>query len=381
MDAFFASIEQRDNPLLRGKPVIVGADPTGRGVVCAASYEARRFGIRSAMPIGEAFRRCPNGAFVRPRMKVYSEESDRIMGILDTFSPLVEPVSVDEAFLDMTGTRRLHGPPQSSAHALAKSITQTTSLTASIGIAPNKFLAKIASDCNKPAGITLVPKDPVEIVAWLAPMDVGKIWGVGKVTQQSLNQYGIRTIGDLQALPEKMLRHNFGNLGESLYRLCRGIDDRNVGLSEDAKSISREYTFDTDCSDPQQIRATLLTCAADVSRRARASFVAGATVVFIYRTPAFTKHTRRAGLLSATNLTRSIYDTACTLFEQILLHERVFRLVGLGITGLTTATQTDLFGEPERTRVEASEAAMDNVQDRFGKQVIKRGAELIRKRK
>jgi DNA polymerase IV len=375
MDAFFASVEQRDFPSYRNKPVIVGAKVGTRGVVSAASYEARRFGIHSAMPIGEAFRRCPDGLFVQPRMAVYEAVSAQLMTIFAQFSPVIEQVSVDEAFLDMTGSDRLFGTPLERARLIAQTIKKKQRLTASIGIAPNKFCAKIASDLNKPDGITVCPDEPSQIMAWLSPMAVGKIWGVGKQTASVLTHMGIQTIGDLQQLSLTTLTDRFGKSGGSLYYLSRGIDDRPVSAAIAAKSISREYTFMTDSADRKEWQSTIFALSQDIAHRARKQGVKGTTVFITYRCPDFTRHTRQQTLYPPTNVARFIFEGALNLLDAVSEHK--LRLIGVGISGLDTPVQTDLFEEvTSRKRLECSEKAVDALTDRFGNAIIKKGREL-----
>ncbi len=378
MDAFFASIEQRDNPEYRGKPVIVGARPGFRGVVSTASYEARKYGVHSAMPVNEAYRRCPHGIFVTPRGRVYADVSRAIMSIFERFSPCVEQVSVDEAFLDMSGTERLFGSVLNAAKEISERIRVEQKLTGSIGIAPNKFLAKIASDMNKPNGITVAPFDPDQIKKWLAPMPVQKIWGVGKKSAEALARMGICTIGDLQELSIEYLEERFGKNGVSLFDLCRGIDDRPVGNEESIKSISREHTFNVDSQDRGQWQEVLFSLVQDVSKRARSYGVKGQTVFITWRRPDFSRHSRRKPLPFATNAAKLIYESAFELLEE--LRERSLRLLGVGITGLDEAVQTDLFAQKSLESLEASEAAVDRIVARFGKKVIGKGREVGRKR-
>jgi len=374
MDAFFASVEQRDNPSYKGKPVIVGAAPGMRGVVAAASYEARKFGIHSAMPINEAFRRCPKGVYVRPRGEVYGEESRKIMNILERFSPALEQVSVDEAFLDMSGTEKLFGEPVETARMIKERIFKETRLTASIGIAPNKFLAKIASDLNKPDGITVAPFDAGRIIEWMAPMKVGRIWGVGKKTQAVFESMGYMLVGDLQQLSLQFLLDKFGKYGADLHNLCRGIDDRPVGDGEMMKSLSREHTYNVDSRDVKEWKETLLILTEDVARRARRHGVKGGTVVLSYRRPDFSRHSRRKPLPYPTNVAKIIYENVLDLLAQI--REPAIRLIGVGITGLDEEVQTDLFGEGESVKaLEESEKAVDRVMERFG-EVIGKGTEI-----
>jgi DNA polymerase-4 len=379
MDAFFASIEQRDNPAFRGKPVIVGAKPGTRGVVSASSYEARKFGVRSAMPISEAVRRCPQGCFVFPRHNAYMRESEAVMDILDDFSPAIEQVSVDEAFLDMSGTEKLFGDPAQTARSMAGRIESELRLTASIGIAPNKFLAKIASDLDKPRGITLAPFDEAAIITWLAPMPAGRIWGIGKKTEAVLQGMGIATVGDLQKLTIENLVGRFGKQGEDLYALCRGIDERPVGEGEGVKSVSREHTFNVDSRDRDEWKRALFGLAQDVARRARRKGVKGSTVVLTYRRTDFSRHSKRTPLAYPTNVAKFIYEEALALLEKI--PEKALRLIGVGITGLDAELQTNLFAEEQRVvALESAEAAMDKIAAKFGREVITKGRELERKK-
>ncbi len=255
LDAFFAAVEQRDRPELRGKPVLVGGDPKGRGVVSTASYEARPFGCHSAIPMARAVRLCPHAIVVRPRMKRYSEVSRQILGIIEEFTPLVEPVSIDEAFLDVTCSIRLLGQPEEIAEALRRRIREETELTASVGVATNKFIAKVASDLNKPDGLVVVPSDQVR--AFLDPLTISRLWGVGKVTLPRLESLGVRTFADLRRFPQAKLREHFGRAGEQFYRLVRGIDNREVVPDRMAKSISHEVTFPVDVKDHDHLRAVL----------------------------------------------------------------------------------------------------------------------------
>jgi DNA polymerase IV len=379
MDAFFASIEQRDNPAFRGKPLIVGAQPGTRGVVCAASYEARKFGVRSAMPISEAVRRCPAGIFVRPRMEAYECASQEVMRILNLFSPVVEQVSIDEAFLDMTGTERLFGTPLQAAKKISEQIREELAITASIGIAPNKYLAKIASDLNKPDGIAEAPFEAHAITDWLAPMPVGRVWGIGKKTNAVLSGMGINVIGDLQRLSLEVLVERFGKQGEDLYALSRGIDDRPVNEAGEAKSISREHTFNVDSRDREAWKRVLFSLAQDVAHRARRDGAKGATVVLIYRKTDFSKHTKRSRLACPANVAKFIYEGAVGLLDEV--HEKALRLIGIGLTGLDEQLQTDLFArEPATVALEVAEAAVDRIAQKYGDAVIGKGREMGRKK-
>jgi DNA polymerase-4 len=378
MDAFFASVEQRDNPALAGKPVIVGAKPGTRGVVSAASYEARKFGVRSAMPVVRAQCLCPQGIFVEPHFDAYVEASDRVMDILSDFTPLVEQVSIDEAYLDITGTEKLWGTPRNIAREIKDRVKNQTKLTISVGVAPNKFLAKLASDLDKPDGLTMAPFDDQEIIAWLGPMPAGRLFGVGKVTEELFFKQGIKTIGQIQNLSLDFLVKKFGETGRSLYELCRGIHDSPVQLLEESKSVSREHTFQNDTADIDILKATMLSLSRDVGRRARREGHKGTTIVFIYRGKDFTKHTRRTTLGNATDISRVIFENACNLFAASPAYGKFLRLIGVGLTNFSNTVQTNLFeAEKVAGALEASEKAMDAVMSKFGKKAIFLGGEKI----
>ncbi len=381
MDAFFTSIEQRDNPELKGKPVIVGALPGNRGVVSAASYESRKYGIHSALPISQAYARCPHGIYLRPRMRVYSHVSKEVIAILRTFTPLIEQISIDEAFMDMTGTRKLWGPPLKAAQTLSEEIKNNLDLTASIGIAPNKFLAKLASDMDKPNGITQVPFEPEAVIAWLAPLEVSKIWGVGKKTQLALHALGIRRIGELQKMPPEELEKPFGKQGLSLYNLCRGIDSRDIEEPEKAKSISREHTYNSDSFDRDEWYTTILSLARDVAKRARKAQQKGKTIFLTYRTSDFKRHTRQVSLDQPANLAKQIYEHAGILLKKEIPQLKGLRLIGVGITNFDDALQTNLFEDEKEIKAwNASEKAMDVIAERFGRDAIFRAREMRVKR-
>lgn len=375
MDAFFASVEQRDNPQYRGKPLIVGAKPGNRGVVSTASYEARKFGIHSAMPINEAFNKCPQGIFITPRMEVYERVSGQIMKIFEQFSPQIEKVSVDEAFIDMSGTEKLFGDPLNAAELISQQIKKQQGLTASIGIASSKFVAKIASDLNKPDGISCAPFDSEQLQKWLAPLALRRMWGVGSRSEEIFNRCSVNTIGDMQKLSMDYLCKRFGKQGVDFYYLCRGIDNRPVLQQDSVKSISREHTFNVDCFDRQEWKTTLHRLSQDVAWRARNIGVKANTVFLTYRKPDFSRHTRRKSLLEPTNLAKTIYDTVIGILEE--LDERCFRLIGVGITGLDQQIQLNLFAAPDSSDLlETCERAVDKINARFGSEVIKKGLEL-----
>jgi DNA polymerase IV len=376
MDAFFASIEQRDNPQWKGKPLIVGAQPGNRGVVSAASYEARKFGIHSAMPINQAYQLCPSGIFVFPQMNAYAAESERLLEIFLSFSPLVERISIDEAFIDMSGTEKLWGNSRLAAETIAKRIRIDRSLTCSIGIAPNKFLAKLASDCNKPNGITETPFEPEKIKSWLSPMPISRLWGVGKIIEKTLGSIGIHTFKDMQGLSKEQLTKRFGAGGARFYDLCRGIDTREVTLPETAKSISREYTFNQDSSDPLAWKSILLNLSDDVARQARKERLKGRTVFFTYRKSDFSRHTRRSTLNIPTNISHDIYGIATQLLEKVSKSIKKFRLIGVGLTNFSNVMQTNLFEQADKSHAwELSEAARDAIEKKFGDKSIFRASE------
>ena len=267
MDAFYASVEQRDNPELRGKPVVVGGKPKSRGVVATCSYEARKYGIRSAMPLSEAYRRCPHAVFLPVDFAKYRRVSQQLHKIFQDYTPLVEPLSLDEAFLDVTASLRLFGSAENIARELKKRIKDELNLTASIGLAPNKFLAKIASDIQKPDGFVVIDEDQIE--AFLDPLPVERIWGVGPKTAEQLHELNVRTVRDLKKIDKPTLNRLFGQLGNQLYYLARGIDDRPVEPEREAKSIGREITFQQDLTDPEVLKTYLLDLSLDVGRRLR----------------------------------------------------------------------------------------------------------------
>jgi nucleotidyltransferase/DNA polymerase involved in DNA repair len=316
MDAFFASIEQRDDPLLVGKPVVVGADPKkgkGRGVVSACSYEARRYGIHSAMPISEAYRTCPQAVFLPVRMAHYSEISHQIFSILDHFTPDVEPVSVDEAFLDLSGTTALHGTPVEAARKIKARIHHELQLTASIGIAPVKMVAKIASAFCKPDGLLEIKKE--NILDFLWPLDIDKLWGVGPKTKDFLNEQKIFTIGDLARIDQGKLYDMLGEHGLSLYALAHGIDDRDVEESQEAKSVSHEHTFEQDTADKDMLLKILLVLSEKVSRRLRLDDLKGRTISIKVRLEGFKTYTRAITIAEPTNFVDDIFANVKNLFE------------------------------------------------------------------
>jgi DNA polymerase-4 len=379
MDAFFASVEQRDRPELRGRPVIVGG--TGRrGVVSAASYEARPFGVHSAMPTVEARRLCPDGVYLRGDMARYSRESKRIFAIFRRYTPQVEGLSLDEAFLDLTGTERLLGPASQVGERLRKEVREETGLAVSVGIAPVKMVAKIASDCAKPDGLLEVGVS--ELREFLDPLPVGRIWGVGPVARARLEGAGIRTIGDLARADARRLRRMLGDWGDHVARLARGIDLREVEPYREAVSISEENTFASDVSSREVLDAAILTHAEAVARRLRRSGYGARTVVLKL------KLARRVGpgargyplLTRRTTMDQPSDDGAVIAAEaqRLLAREKLaqsVRLLGVGVTNLDSAAaiQLALFGpDREGQRRSRLNRALDEIADRFGSRAVTR---------
>ncbi len=382
MDAFFAAIEQRDHPEWRGKPVIVGAPPDRRGVVSTASYEARAFGIHSAMPSRTAGRLCPHALFVRPRMAVYQRESERLMALLDGYTPDVEAVSVDEAFLDVTGVLHFWPDAKTLARSLHERIPQELGLTASIGVAPNKFLAKVASDLCKPNGLLVVPSDPAAIRAFLAPLPVSRLFGVGKITRAHLEKAGLHTIGDVQAVSESALASCVGEAAaRSMRALAFGQDERPVAREWEDKSLSRETTFDTDCADRTLLRETLIALVESVGRRLRSHGRFARTAFLKIRFPDFRTITRQRPIPEPTDSDRLLIQTALRLFEKAAGTEPI-RLIGFGVQNLTdtqvpTPFQPDLFSPKpaptQRRKDQRLDRVVDTVRRQFGNDALRRG--------
>jgi DNA polymerase-4 len=374
MDAFYASVEQRDRPELRGRPVVVGADPRGRGVVSAASYEARRFGVHSAMPIGRAYRLCPTAAFLPVDMDKYARESERIMAILADFTPLVEPLSLDEAFLDVTGSRALHGGGVEIARRIKARILAEVGLTASAGVAPNKFVAKIASDLEKPDGLVVVA--PGEEGTFLHGLPIRRLWGVGPAAERELAAMGVQAIGDLTRLGRKRLEARLGASGAHLFELVQGIDDRPVVPWHDPKSIGAEETFGRDTRDVGRLRATLLAQADRVAAELRAGGLRGRTVTLKLRFADFHTITRRGTEDAPTSDGGEIFRRVWAAFSKVPRPQAI-RLIGLSVSGLASASepqQLPLLGKPDRT--DRLGRVTDEVRSRFGPQALVRGSLL-----
>jgi len=373
MDAFFASIEQRDRPELRGKPVLVGHDGP-RGVVCAASYEARPFGCRSAMPMAEAKRRCPQAQITPVRGPRYRQASEQIFELVRRYSPVIEPLSIDEAFIDLTGCERLHGDPVELARKIKAAIREQTGLTASIGISRNKFLAKLASDLDKPDGLTVIwPEDAPRT---LAPLDIHRLWGLGPVAAGRLNQLGVRTIGDLQQRSDAWLERQLGAAGPAFARLARGLDDRPVTPDHDAKSIGQEKTFGDDLSDLDAARSVLLAQIEDVAARLRRHKRYARRLSLKLRHPPFQTLSRSITWEQATDQTQEIWRQARSLFDQWAADEfKRLRLIGVAVSKLTDAPGSGgLFTLDQHVRARELDRTMDAVNQRFGQGAIRRAA-------
>jgi len=367
MDAFYAAIEIRDDPSLAGRPVVVGGAAASRGVVSAASYEARKYGIHSAMPMAQAQRRCPELVRLPVDFPRYRAVSARIMEIFQTYSPCIEPLSLDEAFLDLTGTARLLGAPPAVGRRIKDEIRAVTRLTASVGIAPVKFVAKIASDLEKPDGLVIVP--PGTVAAFLRPLPLERLWGVGPRTREALAACGLRTIGDLATADPHRLAARFGVHGEHLHRLANGIDARDVVPDWEAKSYSHEETFARDQTDADTLEAAMLAQAHRVARRLRQDGVGAKTVQLKLRDLHFRTITRQGPLGRPTADAGTIYEAALTLFRRAWTGCAV-RLIGVGVHGIVPAGTElpDLFGrgEDDARRRRLAET-IDRIEDRFGR--------------
>ena len=388
MDAFYASVEIMDNPSLAGKPVIVGGPAEARGVVAAASYEARKFGVHSAMSSHRAHKLCPHGVFITARMSRYAEISHRIHLILQDYTPLIEPISIDEAFLDVTASRALFGGGEEIGRAIKRRIREEIGLVASVGVAPNKYLAKLASDLEKPDGFVVIAQAEAE--ARLAPLPVWRLWGVGKVTGQALAKAGVATIGELARIPDARLEAIAGSYAPRLKQLARGVDDRPVVPDADARSIGAENTFARDIAAADRLRAELDLLSERVATRARAEGTPGHTVHLKARYADFTTVTRAMTLPEPTFDSIVIRDAARELLEQRLDRRgRPLRLLGVSLSNLVHADEMtrDLFSETTQAKREASsrnrtlDAVMDRLKERFGSGIVGRGTRAAKKGK
>lgn len=377
LDAFYASVEQRDHPEYRGKPVIVGGGPNERGVVSAASYEARAFGVHSAMPLVQAGKLCPHGIFVPGNAAAYEAASDAVMALFAERTPLVEPISLDEAFLDVTGSAHLFGGPEACARGLKRDVHEQVGLILSVGLASNKLCAKVASDLRKPDGFVVVPRG--EEAAFLAPLPLRRLWGVGPKTRQVLEDLGLRTIEDLAAADPALLEARLGEHGTTIQERARGIDaDREVvAESGPPKSIGHAHTFDRDTLDRLELERTLLRLSEGVGKRLRAHALRGRTLTLQLRVAPFETRTRQRTLAEPTADDLRIYETVRALLRDALAADRdagrvsPVRLVGVSTSGLVGGEQLDLFAG---ARVSRLNAALDAVRSRFGDDALDRAS-------
>ena len=377
MDAFYAAVEALDDPSLKGKPVVVGGSKE-RGVVSAASYEARAFGVHSALPMATAMRLCPKGVFLPVRMKRYQEISEQVFDIFHRFTPYVEPLSIDEAFLDVTGSATLFGSPVEIARKIKRSVLDETGLTVSAGVAPNKFLAKIASDLDKPDGLTVVK--PGEEQAFLHPLPISKLWGVGKVTQKALEVFGVRTIGDLSKIPEDILTSRFGKNGGQLHRLSLGIDDRDVDITREIKSVGHEETFKQDLTDREVIKKEVLALSVKVSKRLRRKGFAGKTLTLKVKYHDFKQITRSLTFPERVCDGMAIFKHAMALLEKTEAGSRPVRLIGVSLShlnALESPKQLSLFMEESiDTKSKKLNEAIDRIHDKYGDDALVPGTLL-----
>jgi DNA polymerase-4 len=376
MDAFYASVEEQDRPELKGKPVIVGGT-SGRGVVAAANYAVRRFGVRSAMPMREALRRCPEAICVHPRMARYKEVSEQVFAIFHEFTPLVEGLSLDEAFLDVTSSQQLLGSAESIGEEIRRRIRTQTGLTASVGIAPNKLLAKIASDLNKPDGMCRIGADNVREI--LDGLPIEKLFGVGPKTLPAVHAAGIRSFGDLRKAGDEALWRAFGKHGKSMLTRASGLDDRPVVPNREEKSISAEETYATDIRGAAELTVQLLRLADRAASRLRAHDLAAGTVSVKIRRGDFATFTRQRALAPPTQDTAIVSAVARALLEQWLAAQpnAAVRLLGVGVSDLQMLPQRDLFGG-DSTPGSRLDTAIDGIRDRFGSDMLTRASLLSR---
>ena len=374
-DAFYATVEKRDDPTLAGKPVLVGGGGT-RGVVMAACYVARRFGCRSAMPMAHALRLCPDAVVVRPDMAKYQHVGREVRALMLEATPLVEPISIDEAFLDLAGTERLHkGSPARTLAGLARRIETAVGITVTVGLSHNKFLAKLASGIDKPRGFTVIGR--AETLDFLATRPVGELWGVGAVLQRALERDGIRRIGQLRAIPEATLVARYGAIGQRLARFCRGEDDRRVTAGSRRKSVSAETTFATDLSAPDALGARLWPLCEEVADRLKEGAIGGRVVTLKLKTADFRIRTRSRTLPHPTQLAETVWRAGEALLRREADGTR-YRLIGIGVSELAPEAAADPpdLADPDGARRKAVERTIDSLRARFGSDAIGRGRGL-----
>ena len=374
MDAFYAAIEQRDNPELQGQPVVVGGS-SGRGVVTAASYEARRFGIHSAMPGKRAAQLCPDAVFIRGNISHYAEVGRQVREIFHRYTPIVQPLSLDEAFLDISGCLRLHGSARTIGWAIKNAIRDELNLTASVGVAPLKFVAKIASDLQKPDGFVEVTAG--NVLAFLEPLAISRLWGVGRVGQNRLHQLGIRTVGDLRKLDQLLVREKFGSWGLHLWRLAHGIDERKVVPDQSAKQISHERTFAEDITDQELLLAVVSHLCEQVARRLRRHERQAKTITIKYRRDDFRTFSRSKTIPNMTNRTDKLFECCKGLLREMRESQpRPVRLIGVSVSSLShehSAQQMMLFDDgPKESAAKQVDGVVDSLVDQLGGQAIYR---------
>lgn len=379
MDAFFVSVELLDHPELRGKPVVVGGQPDQRGVVSAASYEARKYGIQSAMPLRTAGRLCPHAVFLEARHHLYSEWSDRIAAILGKYSPVVEMASVDEAYLDLAGTARLHGPPFAAAHSLLREITAKTGLPCSAGLACTRLVAKVASDQAKPRGLLWVPAGSEE--AFLAPLSVRRIPGIGRVSEAALHALGIETVGQLAVTAQEKLEEHFGKWGTALHRKARGGDTYEFFVDAEPKSISHNHTFSFDTQDRAALDTTLSLLCQKSMKRLRDAGLSASTVTLTIRYAGFETISRAHTFREPTHLDPVVFESVRQLFERHRDPSRKVRLLGVALSSFTHGgEQLDLLEAARREKLERLAKATDRLRDRFGFSKVQFGGSLSKTR-
>jgi len=371
MDAFFASIEQLDHPEWRGKPLLVGGIGN-RGVVSAASYEARKFGCRSAQPMAVARRLCPHAIVAKGNYARYKQVSRQIMEIFNRYTPIVEPLSIDEAFLDVTLSVPLFGPAEVIAKKIRADIHRETGVTASIGVAPNKFLAKLASDMNKPDGLTVL--DETNIATILPPLAIEKMWGVGPKTAERLRGMGVKTFGDISRMPIDLLKHRVGEDADRWQRLSRGEDHREVHVERDAKSIGQEQTFGENLHDPEAVRAVLIEECEDVAAKLRRNGITARSVTVKIRYGNFQTITRRCTLEKGTDVTIDLWHAAKQLFDTWAAESfQPVRLIGVQAGQLSGGEeQFDLFPDQAQIKQKKVDQAIDAINKKFGKSIVNR---------
>jgi nucleotidyltransferase/DNA polymerase involved in DNA repair len=377
MDAFFAAIEQRDNADMQGKPVVVGSDPKGgkgRGVVSTCSYEARKFGIHSAMPISIAYRKCPHAAFLPVDMEKYSAVSMQIHKIFYDFTPDIEPVSIDEAFLDITGSYHLFGTPLETCMSIKSRVKKETGLTASVGLAPTKMAAKIASDLKKPDG--MVEVTPEGLLEFLRPLDIRKLWGLGEKSERTFRDIGINTIGDIAGIDPERAQALFGKNGIYFWQLANGIDDREIETAREARSISNEFTFEKDTDDQEKIKSALLTLCEKVSDRLRSEILKGRTITLKIRLQGFLTYTRAYTMADSTNHVDDIFMNIKDLYDDFDREMKKVRLIGVKVSNLSPANFKDsLFAENGSEKSEKIHKAVDVIKDKYGSGSIYRAGQ------